>query len=388
MIATLVFEIISARSFDDGGSVHQCLNVTELNSECRTVILQISHDRRARAICCRPTRYRRSSRRRRYDSNAEIFSLPARRTYAAAMPRSGSKKKRAKSTGADERGIAQRRSGLLTKLQHLRTHLPPTAARIAAYIVDHAEAVIRMSITELAEQTHAAEGSIIGLCRRAGVAGFQELKILLARDLVEPIRFIQEDLREGDSFDVVADRIFAAHAASLTETRPLLSGDTLGAAVRAIRRASRIEIYGIGSSAPIAQDLAYRLMQLGLDAKALTDSHVQAVAAAMSGPGVTTITVSHTASTIETVTASRYAKEAGARTIGITRLGKSPLARYCDILLYTVAKETTFRPEAMSSRVAQLAVIDTLVSCCALADPERSIERLQHSNRVLSAKRY
>jgi DNA-binding MurR/RpiR family transcriptional regulator len=42
----------------------------------------------------------------------------------------------------------------------------------------------------------------------------------------------------------------------------------------------------------------------------------------------------------------------------------------------------------MSSRVAQLAIIDTLVSCCALTDTERSVERLQHAARILSEKRF
>jgi len=187
---------------------------------------------------------------------------------------------------------------------------------------------------------------------------------------------------------VVAQRVFAAHAASLAQTGDLISGETLAEAVKAIRAATRIEVYGIGSSAPVAQDLAYRLMQLGFEVKALVDSHIQAVAASMTGPEVTTITVSHTGSTVETITATKYAKEAKARTIGITRLGKSPLQRYCDILLHTVANETKFRPEAMSSRVAQLAIIDTLVSCCALSDPKRSIKNLQRTIRVLSEKRY
>jgi len=91
---------------------------------------------------------------------------------------------------------------------------------------------------------------------------------------------------------------------------------------------------------------------------------------------------------VETVLATRLAKESGARTIGITRLGKSPLQRYCDVVLNTVANETRYRPEAMSSRVAQLAIVDTLVSCCALAEPEKSVATLQRSARVLAEKRY
>ena len=75
-------------------------------------------------------------------------------------------------------------------------------------------------------------------------------------------------------------------------------------------------------------------------------------------------------------------------TIGITRLGKSPLAAHCEVMLHTVANETCYRPEAMSSRVAQLAIIDTLVSCCALTDAERSVDRLQHTARILSQKRF
>lgn len=282
----------------------------------------------------------------------------------------------------------QTRSGILMQLRSLHRDLPPTAARIAVFVAENGEEVIRMSITELAEQVNASEGSIVGLCRRLGISGFQELKILIARDLVEPFQFIQEDLEEGDDFDKACDRVFAAHAASLAETRKLLSLSSLTEAVSIIRSAQRILVFGIGSSAPVAEDLAYRLMQLGFAAHPVVDSHIQAVAGAMASPDVAAITVSHSGSTVETVMATRLAKEAGAKTVGITRFGKSPLLRHCDVVLHTVSRETRFRPEAMSSRMAQLAIVDTLVSCCALANPQESIPRLQLSARVISEKRY
>lgn len=279
-------------------------------------------------------------------------------------------------------------ASILMRIRHLGDDLPPTAHRIATYIAEHAEEVIRMSITEVAEQTGASEGSIVGLCRRLGASGFQELKILLSRDLVEPMRMIHEDLRPSDTVTDVAEHVFAAHIASLQETLKLLAQKTLARAVEIVRSAKRVEVYGIGSAAPIAQDLGYRLIQLGYDAKAVTDSHIQAVSAAMADSSTAAITVSHSGSTRETVLATELARKAGARTIGITRMGTSPLARHCDVVLHTIANETRYRPEAMSSRVAQLAIIDTLVSCCALADAKRSIARLQLSARVLAAKRF
>jgi RpiR family carbohydrate utilization transcriptional regulator len=279
-------------------------------------------------------------------------------------------------------------ASILMRIRHLGDAMPPTARRIATYIAEHADEVIRMSITEVAEQTQASEGSIVGLCRRLGVSGFQELKILLSRDLVEPMRMIHEDLRPSDTVTDVAEHVFAAHIASLQETQKLLTQKPLARAVEILRAAKRVEVYGIGSAAPIAQDLGYRLLQLGYDAKPVTDSHIQAVSAAMTDSGTAIVTISHSGSTRETVLATELAREAGARTIGITRMGKSPLARHCEIVLHTIANETRYRPEAMSSRVAQLAIIDTLVSCCALADARRSISRLQLSARVLAAKRF
>jgi DNA-binding MurR/RpiR family transcriptional regulator len=279
-------------------------------------------------------------------------------------------------------------NAVLSRIRELQADLPPKAGQIAARIIGQPESFIHMSITEVAEACGVSEGTIVSFCRRVGVRGFQELKILLARDLIEPVQLIQENLHQGDDPATVTDHIFAAHAASLHETRRLLSMESLAQATSLLNEAQRIEIYGIGSSAPIAQDLSYRLLQLGLSASAVVDSHVQAVSAGMTGPTVATVTVSHSGSTVETVLATQLAREAGARTIGITRLGKSPLAAHCDVLLYTVANETRYRPEAMSSRVAQLAIIDTLVSCCALIHTERSVERLQHVARILSEKRF
>jgi RpiR family carbohydrate utilization transcriptional regulator len=279
-------------------------------------------------------------------------------------------------------------ASMLTLIRHSRQAMPPTARRIATFIEKNARDVIRMSITELAEQTSSSEGSVVGLCQRLGIRGFQELKILLSRDLVEPVRLIQEDLRETDTVADVGAHVFAAHIASLQETQKLLVTDSLSRAVEMIRVARRIEVYGIGSSAPVAQDLGYRLLRLGRDTKVVTDSHIQAVSAAMTDATTAVVTVSHSGSTIETVLATKLARQAGAHTIGITRMGKSPLARHCEILLHTIANETRYRPEAMSSRVAQLAIIDTLVSCCALADAKRSVAKLELSARILAEKRY
>lgn len=278
--------------------------------------------------------------------------------------------------------------GLLTRLEILRPRLGPTAQRIAGYILANAHEVIHMSVTELAEATGASEGSVISLCQQLGATGFQQAKIALAQELVRPIEFIHEDLDRGDDVATVVGKIFHSDIQALNDTLHALDHRAVAAAVEMIRAAERVEIYGVGSAAPVAEDLHYRMLRIGLNCKVVVDSVIQAISAPMTGPDVAVITVSHSGSTQETYTATRLAKEAGAKTICITNFGKSPIQAFADVLLFTLARETQFRTEAMTSRIAQLAIVDVLIACLALADYDRAVDAIHRTLDGLSLKRF
>jgi DNA-binding MurR/RpiR family transcriptional regulator len=278
--------------------------------------------------------------------------------------------------------------GVRDRLQAIRPSLAPTAQRIADYVLKHSADVVHMSVTEVAEQANASEGSVVGLCQQIGARGFQQLKIALARDLVQPVQFIHEDLVRGDDVGTVANKIFHSGMQAMQDTLRVIDTSALGKAVKAILAARRVEIYGIGSAAPIAEDANYRLLRIGIESKSVIDSHVQAISASLTGPRVAVLTVSHSGSTHETVTATRLAKEAGATTICITNYGKSPILAHTDIVLHTMARETQFRTEAMTSRIAQLAIVDALIACLALATYDRAVDTIAKTFEVLADKRY
>ena len=278
-------------------------------------------------------------------------------------------------------------TGAIDRLHALQEDLPPTARRIADFIIDNASDVIHMSVTEVAERSGASEGSVISLCQTLGARGFQQVKIALARELVQPVQFIHEDLLPGDSMQTVVDKVFQSDLNALRDTMKALDVGALQQAVDAVRRAKRVEVFGIGSAATIAEDANYRLLRIGIPARASVDSHVQAITASLCDPEATVITISHSGSTIETLTATRLAKEAGATTIVVTNFGKSPILAHADIVLNTLARETQFRTEAMTSRIAQLAVIDALIAGLALADHDRSTATIAKTFEVLSSKR-
>lgn len=278
-------------------------------------------------------------------------------------------------------------SGVLERLRALRDDLPPTARRIADFLLDHAADVVHMSVTEVAERTGSSEGSVVGLCQQLGARGFQQVKIALARDLVQPVQFIHEDLTPRDDLATVVNKIFNSGLQAMKDTMNALSLAELSKAVGAMRKAKRVEVFGIGSAATIAEDANYRLLRIGIESRVSVDSHIQAITASLCTAKSAVLTISHSGSTIETLTATRLAKEAGATTIVVTNFGRSPILEHADIVLNTMARETQFRTEAMTSRIAQLAVIDALIAGLALADYDRSVATIKKTFDVLSSKR-
>ncbi|KCZ46531.1 MULTISPECIES: MurR/RpiR family transcriptional regulator [unclassified Hyphomonas] len=299
---------------------------------------------------------------------------------------SESKPKRKAAT--KKRGDVPIVDNVMTRIRVRHASLGPSTRSIADFILENPRQVVGMSVTELAEATGASDGSVINLCRQLDLSGFQQLKLSLAQEVVQPVQFIHEDLRPSDTTPTVCRKTFHAGIQALRDTLSILDADAVDEAVRIIRAADRVEIYGIGSSAPIAEDAQYRMLRIGIDAKVVVDSHIQAISASRTGPKVAVLTISHSGATHETLAATRLAKEAGAKTIIVTNFSSSPLQAYADVKLFTMARETKFRTEAMTSRIAQLCVLDALIAALALADYDRATDTLRKTFDVLSLKRF
>jgi len=103
------------------------------------------------------------------------------------------------------------------------------------------------------------------------------------------------------------------------------------------------------------------------DANAIAwrDSHNALTSLSLLGPGDALVAISHSGTTVDTVDVMQEFKNRGVTVILITNALRSPATAVADIVLFTSARETTFRSGATASRIAQLTVVDCL--CVALA---------------------
>ena len=73
--------------------------------------------------------------------------------------------------------------------------------------------------------------------------------------------------------------------------------------------------------------------------------------------------------------------------ISLTNIGSSPLSKIADISLFTVSNETKYRIVALSSRIAQLAIIDSLYTIIACRYPEIT-KKFNQIEKALDVKKY
>ncbi len=275
-------------------------------------------------------------------------------------------------------------TGVLARLETIAPSLRESERKIAEYVLAHAVELVHLSITELADRTDTSEATVIRFAQRLGYPGYAALKIALALNLHETAPPLPGELTANDDVGSIKQRVIEASIESLNDTARLLDDDALRQAIEAIGAARRIEVYGVGGSAAIAQDAYSLLMQIGLPIVVVTDPHLQVMSAVQLRPGDVALAVSASGSTRDTIEALQTARDAGATCICLTRHLRSPITRVAHVTLLAVARPTVVGGHQLNARVAQLAVIDVLATATALRRQGDSLQALARGRQAIS----
>lgn len=259
--------------------------------------------------------------------------------------------------------------------------------QVARVVLADPTKVFEMSVTGLATASGTSVGSVVRFCQRLGLRGFQDLKLRLARE-TEPLdEQVSSGQLHGDDVRGVLAHVLTGSARALQDAVASVDPTVLDRVVDRLIGARRVVFVAVGTSAPLAADIAYRLTTVGLPAVFPADVHVQHVTARMLGPEDVCFAVSHTGSTTETLSAVRSASDAGATTVALTSFVDSPLTAVSDHVLVAGSRETSYRIEAMTSRLVHLAVLDAVYVAVTLRDP-RSPAALAATADVLVEHRF
>lgn len=258
---------------------------------------------------------------------------------------------------------------------------------IADYILKNPHLIINKTINQVSDDLGVADSTVFRFCQKIGFKGYQALKIALAAEFVAPMSDIHENIEVGDSVGSVSIKVFKSNIQTLEDTLQILDPDIMQEAVDMILEANKVEFFGSGGSAIVALDAYHKFIRTGINVHANLESHLQLMSASQLTNSDLAILISHSGSTKDMLDIMALLKENNVRIISITNFAKSPLTKEVDLSLYTVSQETEFRSEALSSRIAQLSLIDALYTSVMVSKHPEGKVALQNIRKAISMKK-
>lgn len=234
--------------------------------------------------------------------------------------------------------------------------------KIADCILERKEDVVEMTVAELAAASGTSDATVSRFCRRCGFRGFQNLKLALAKEVMEEN---QKAVQVSNDIDrrkkkQSLQNILANKVAELEETAAMMDEEELEAVLRLLERAGTVQVAAVGNTIPVAMDCAFKLNQLGIRASAGTIWEAEAAHAFNLTSRDVLLLISNSGMSRRLQVLAQGAKENGARLIIITNNPGSPLAELCDHCLVTATREKLLTEEFWFSRIAAMLVVEVL----------------------------
>jgi len=263
--------------------------------------------------------------------------------------------------------------------------LRKSEAKVANFVLAHANDVINMRIVDLAAQSEVSDPTVIRFCRALGFDGFQSFKLQLAQQIGMGSVYTQFAVDDSDTVNDLCNKVFDTTVGTLRTVRDELDPDILEQAINTISNARRVEFYGFGASGPVAADAQHKFFRLQLSTTALMDPHIQHMSAISLGEEDVVVAISQSGQTRALLQSVNLAKEAGATVIGLAPQN-TPLSEICSIPIHVTMEEDMQAVTPISSRIAHLVVIDVLATGVArIRKPflKEHLKRLQKSQKAL-----
>lgn len=287
-------------------------------------------------------------------------------------------------------------STMLDRIRASLPALPPAEQRVAKLVLADTRAFASLPVSELAQRAHVSKPTVVRFCRSVGYDGLADFKRKLAGSVNEGVPFVHRAVDEDDKVDDIIVKVIDNAVSALLKYRNDAAGLAFERAVAALTAAGqagrRIEFYGVGNSGIVAQDAQHKFFRLGVNAAAISDSHVQVMSATMLQPGDCAVLISNSGRSRDLIDVAEIARKKGATTVFITTSG-SPLAQMGQagsqqILLPVDHPEDYDRYSPMVSRLLHLLVVDILTTGVALRLGKELRPMLQDIKRNLRNKRY
>lgn len=263
--------------------------------------------------------------------------------------------------------------------------LTPLEAEIGYFILQNQMLAEQLSITELAEKIHVSKSAVYRFCRKIGLKGFNDLKVMLAKELAQKNQDmdmidVNYPFDRKDGPQIIADKLLKLYETAIQDTNRHIDPMELQRAARMLHHASVIDIYTHAHNLNAAENFQDKMLTIGRTVQCPKSFYKQrsTALAADQSHGAIVLSYSGKATFIPPIIKALYQKKIPVVLIG--RLGSNLYPQYISHALYISGRENLRnRISQFSSYISMQYMMDVLFGCIYNMDREKNIEYLKNA---------
>ena len=251
---------------------------------------------------------------------------------------------------------------------------------IAKYILNHGEAVLSMSVKELAKHTYTSPATIVRLCKKIGLEGYNDFKIKYSAELQYDLQHtdridVNFPFQKDDSHPLICHKLASLSQEVIADTVKLIDFNQLHQMVDLIYHYPTIDIYGSGNSLLAAMSFQHKMMRISRDVNLRVLHGEQIFMSYNTNPDRIGMIISYSGETNEVIQIAQTLKEKKTPLIVLTSIGDNRLSHYADYILNIGSREKIFTKIApFASQISMEYLLNVIFSCLFQKDYEQNIQ--------------
>lgn len=253
--------------------------------------------------------------------------------------------------------------GIFDKLEAAQDSLTKADLALWRYIKEKGLDVCNAPISEIAKSCGVSHATVTRFARKFGYDSLQSFKIALAQE-IGPSRDLGHLIPVNISYDEpsqdTVNKLCKLVTSTIVQTANNVDHQSLNKIAKFLASARRVLFIGKGNSGFVALDTAFKFNRIGIDARAITDTHEMLILCSLLTKKDVVVAFSNSGNTPEVIKAVSLAKEEQAKIIAITAQESSELCTLANENLVYAVRETCLDSGSIYSKTAVFFIVDLI----------------------------
>ncbi|WP_270524953.1 MurR/RpiR family transcriptional regulator [Longibaculum muris] len=251
---------------------------------------------------------------------------------------------------------------------------------IARYILNHGDDVLSMSVKELAKNTYTSPATIVRLCKKIGLEGYNDFKIKYSAELQYDLHHsnridVNFPFEKKDTHPMICHKLASLSEEVIADTIKLIDFEQLEKIVDLLYQSHDIDIYGSGNSLLAAMSFQHKMMRIARNVNLKALHGEQVFLSYNSDKKRIAVIISYSGETHDLIQIAQILKEKKTPIIVLTSIGDNHLSHYADYILNIGSREKIFTKIApFASQVSMEYLLNVIFSCIFQKDYDQNIQ--------------